>query len=164
MFGSLTLRSEELPFMRSRTIHEHCADCGTACPLSDCRRMVDLPLSQTLPCLERAVRRQGFEIIHSLDLSTLARDHLRLEAPPLKILYLSHPVLLLQSSFMRGSPHLFHPWLVVLRPEGERTLVCVSSACLCGEEAFDAFSHHFARQMSRRLHDVARTLGSPVSR
>ncbi|GMR22196.1 MAG: hypothetical protein BMS9Abin37_0529 [Acidobacteriota bacterium] len=147
--------------MRSQALHERCVDCTTPCALSECRRIVDLPLRETRQCLERAAQRQGFEIIHSLDLSALARDHLRLKAPPLTILYLSHPVLLLQSSFTRGSPQLFHPWVVVLRPKEERTLVCVSSACLCREEAADAFSHHFARQMSKRLHGVARALGPP---
>lgn len=150
--------------MRLQALHERCVDCTTACSLSECRRIVDLPLREARQCLERAVQRQGFEIIHSLDLSALARDHLRLEVPTLVILYLSHPVLLLQSSFTRGSPCLFHPWLVVLRPEKERTLVCVSSACLCGEESAHALSHYFARQMSKRLHGIARALGSPGER
>ena len=139
---------------------QRCGDCTCGCPLSEHRQIVELSLRETAGRLERGVRSQGFAILEMLDLSHLAREHLELETEPLLLFYLSHPVLLLQSFLSSGLPHLFRPWLVVLRPETpNQTLVCVSPSCLDVANA-DTLARVFARRMSERLHRVARSLGT----
>lgn len=74
-----------------------------------------------------ALKSPGFEVVGRENLATLAHEALGVETASLEVLYIKHPLLLLQALLMGGEPRLFFPFIAILRPSGLFTEICMMS-------------------------------------
>jgi len=93
----------------------------------------------------------GFEIGERIPLSDLARERLGIEAAAVEVLYLNHPLLLLQCLFADGDPALLFPLVAIVRSGADSTEVCICAAWSESGRRMSELSEHLANQTKERL-------------
>ncbi|HEX9725841.1 MAG TPA: hypothetical protein VGC53_16300 [Vicinamibacteria bacterium] len=93
----------------------------------------------------------GLEISERIPLSDLARERLGIEAAAVEVLYLNHPLLLLQCLFADGDPALLFPLVAIVRSGADSTEVCICAAWSESGRRMSELSEHLANQTKERL-------------
>lgn len=138
-----------------------CLDCRVPCPHSvSCRRYIDAPLQKVARLVTDVLYRSGFEVAHRLSLSRLAEERLGVEtSEEVEVLFLMHPLLLLQCLFTGGDPALLFPFMAILRAQGRSTHLCLCSAWSTGAIPSSALSRQMAKPWEEKLIQAAAHLG-----
>ena len=136
-----------------------CVDCRAPGPQFLCGLHIDAPLQKVARLVADVLYRSGFEVAHRLSLSRLAEKRLGVETPEVEVLFLRHPLLLLQYLFTRGDPALLFPFMAILRAQGRSTHVCLCSAWSSGGIRSSALSRHMVKQSEEKLIKAAAHLG-----
>jgi len=100
-----------------------CLGCVTPGPQSICELRCDASPSKTGKLLPDSLRPSGFEVAHRLSLFQLVEDRLGVESPEGEVLFLTHPLLLLQYLFTHGDLALVFPFAAILSGHGRSTHV-----------------------------------------
>lgn len=136
-----------------------CLDCRVPCPQSICRLRIDAPLQKVARLVANVLYRAGFEVAYRLNLSRLAKERLGVETAEVEVLFLKHPLLLLQYLFSGGDPALLFPFMAILRAQGRSTHLCFCSAWSSGGIRSSALSRHMVKQWEGKLIQAAAHLG-----
>lgn len=131
-----------------------CLACQSRCLKSELRFSVPGRYSRNVNRLEEALDNGGFEVHTHIDLANLARKLLAVETPPVDLLYITRPLLFLQSLFTGGEPSLFFPFLALLRPSNDSTEVCITSAWSQADFPKTALTEHLMAQTRERHLDA----------
>jgi hypothetical protein len=138
-----------------------CLDCRAPCSQSiTCRLHIDAPLQKAARLVADVLYRSGFEVAHRLSLSRLAEERLGVETEEVEVLFLRHPLLLLQYLFTGGGdPALLFPFMAILRAQGRSTHLCLCSAWSTGGIPSSAFSRQMVKPWEEKLIQAAAHLG-----
>lgn len=148
---------------RSTPVETKCADCRAPCS----HAILRLYLAEAPPEAEKrltsVLARSGFEVAHRLSLSRLAEERLGVKTHDVQVLFLNHPVLLLQYLLTSGDPVLLFPLMAMLRARGRSTQLCFCSTWSTGELRSSGLSSYLAKQTEEKLIRVAAELGDSES-
>lgn len=122
-----TQRQRILKDPARHTTYARCLTCRRRCHHSQLRFTVWGQPDRISKQLESALKNSGFEVVGRENLAALAHEGLGVETAPLHLLYIKHPLLLLQTLLMGGEPSLFFPFVAILRPSGLFTEICILS-------------------------------------
>jgi len=136
-----------------------CLDCRAPCPQSICRLRIEAPPAKTAKLVANVLYRAGFEVAHRLNLSRLAEERLGVKTQEVEVLFLRHPLLLLQYLFTGRDPVLLFPFMAILRAQGRSTHLCLCSPWSSGGIRSSALSRHMVKQMEEKLIQAAAHLG-----
>lgn len=149
--------------MGART-ERSCLHCEAACPQSICQFHLGAPLQESAKLLADILYRSGFEVAYRLSLSRLAKEQLGVETEDVELLFLKHPLVLLQYLFTGGDPALLLPFVAILRAQGASTHVCVCSAWPAEGFRSSGLSWQMAKQSEEKLIQAATHLGESGSK
>ena len=142
------------------TTGTRCVECRAPRPHSICRLPIDAPPQKAAKLVADVLYRSGFEVAHRLSLSRLAEERLGVETQEVEVLFLRHPLLLLQYLFTGGDPALLFPFVAILRAQGRSTHLCLCSPWSSGGIRSSALSRHMVKQMEEKLIQAAAHLGN----
>ena len=136
-----------------------CVDCRAPGPQSICSLHIDAPLQKAARLVADVLNRSGFEVAYRLSLSRLAEERLGVKTEEVEVLFLRHPLLLLQYLFTRADPALLFPFIAILRAQGRSTHLCLCSVWSSGEIRSSVLSRHMVKQSEEKLIKAAAHLG-----
>lgn len=132
-----------------------CFDCGTPCPQCRFRIHLDCSPRKALKLVKKELSRSGFEVMHRVSLSRLAEAQLGVKAQETEVLFLKHPLLLLQYFLTGADAALLLPLVAILRGHDRSTLLCLCSAWSTQELRSSSLSMHLARLTESKLDRAA---------
>lgn len=108
------------------------------------------------PCKGREARDRRassirVEVAHRVSLSRLAEERLGVETAETELLFLTHPVPLLQYLFTGGDPALLFPFVAILRAQGRTTYLCICSPWSADGIRSVGMTQQMTRQMEEKL-------------
>lgn len=137
-----------------------CLDCRAPCPQSICRLHIDAPPTKAAKLVADVLYRSGFEVAHRLSLSGLAEERLGVKTAEVEVLFLKHPLVLLQYLFTGGDPALLlFSFIAILQAQGRSTHLCLCSAWSSGGIRSSALSRHMVKPWEEKLIQAAAHLG-----